>query len=89
MTEKTKIVNDVFINQLPEFVFNPSIKVGDIIDSRDYVNDIIWMNPQHYQTSGRDYQDYWNFCEQYLVHEGIDIKPYGETLIPDGAIITI
>lgn len=90
-TDNSKIVNDVYIGQLPEFVFDSSIKVGDVIDSRDYVNDLIWIDEPHYQTSYRDYQDYSDFEEQYLLLKGndIDIKPYGETLIPDGAIIII
>jgi len=90
-TDNSKIINDVYIGQLPEFVFDSSIKVGDVIDSRDYVNDLIWIDEPHYQTSYRNYQDYSDFNERYLSLKGndIDIKPYGETLIPDGAIIII
>ena len=87
--ENTKIVNDVFIKQLPEFVFDSSIKVGAIIDSCDYVNEDVWRTNNYYQEEVDDYFKYDDFYDQFLPLKGIDIKPYGETLIPDGAIITI
>ena len=36
-----------------------------------------------------DLQHYHGFRDQMLQVEEVDIKPYGETLIPNGAIIII
>ena len=91
MNEKTKIVNDVFINQLPEFVFDSSIKVGDKIDSRDYINELLWPDNDngHHQADYNEYQDYNNFYGNFPIMDGITGESYEKTLIPDGAIIII
>ena len=36
--ENTNIENGKLVGKLPEFVLKPSIKIGDIIDSRDRKN---------------------------------------------------
>lgn len=93
-SEKSKIVNNVYIGQLPEFVFDSSIKVGDIIYTRDYPTEdmsVIDNDGDAHQAdiSNYDFQRYYGFRDQYPQIEEIDIKPYGETLIPNGAIIII
>ena len=88
-SDNVKIENNELIGKLPEFILDPSVKVGDIIDSRDYTDEDIWTNGYNYQTNDYDYQQYYNFSENTLPLKEIDTKPYGETLIPDGAIITI
>lgn len=92
--EKSKIVNNVYIGQLPYFVFDSSIKVGDIIYTRDYPTEdmfVIDSNGDVHQAdiNNNDFQRYYGFCDQRLQIEEIDVKPYGETLIPNGAIIII
>ena len=94
MSEKSKIVNNVYIGQLPEFVFDSSIKVGDIIYTRDYPTEdmfVIDNNGDVHQADidNNDLQHYHGFRDQMLQVEEVDIKPYGETLIPNGAIIII
>ena len=85
--ENVKIENGTLIGKLPEFVLNPSIKIGDIIDSRDYVDSDIWSGSGlNYQTSLDDYQKFDTFNNYSLASYD---KPFGKTLIPDGAIITI
>ena len=85
--ENIKIENGTLIGKLPEFVLNPSIKIGDIIDSRDYVDSDIWSDSGfNYQTSLEDYQKFDTFNNYSLASYD---KPFGKTLIPDGAIITI
>ena len=85
--ENVKIENGTLIGKLPEFVLNPSIKIGDIIDSRDYVDSDIWHNyGDSYQTSLEEYQKFNDFNNYSLASYD---KPFGKTLIPDGAIITI
>ena len=70
----------------PEFVLDPSIKIGDTIDSRDYKDSDLWSNGG-YQTNENDYQKYSNFAGTQL-YSSPDII-FGKTLIPDGAVITI
>ena len=85
--ENLKTENGTLIGRLPEFVLSPSIKIGDIIDSRDYVDADIWSGSgSNYQTSIEDYQKFGDFNNDTL--DPYD-KPFGKTLIPDGAIITI
>jgi hypothetical protein len=88
-TDNVNIVNDTVIGKLPEFVLDPSIKIGDTIDSRDYRDEDVWPNSWGYQTSDFEYQRYSNFSNNYYHAKGLNIPPYGKTLIPDGAIITI
>ena len=83
--ENLKIENGKLIGRLPEFVLSPSIKIGDIIDSRDYVDADIWGG-NNYQISTEDYQKFDNFFNDTLDPYK---EPFGKTLIPDGAIITI
>lgn len=83
--ENIKIENGTLIGKLPEFVLSPSIKIGDIIDSRDYVDADIWSG-ENYQTSLDNYQKFGDFNNYSLASYD---KPFGKTLIPDGAIITI
>ena len=84
--ENLKTENGTLIGRLPEFVLNPSIKIGDIIDSRDYVDADIWGDGNNYQTSLEDYQKFDTFNNDTLDPYK---EPFGKTLIPDGAIITI
>lgn len=86
--ENLKTENSTLIGRLPEFVLSPSIKIGDIIDSRDYVDADIWSGGSgyNYQTSLEDYQKFNDFNNDTLDPYN---KPFGKTLIPDGAIITI
>ena len=70
----------------PEFTLDPSIKIGDTIDSRDYKDSDLWSN-NGYQTNENDYQKYSNFAGTQL-YSSPDII-FGKTLIPDGAVITI
>ena len=83
--ENLKTENGTLIGKLPEFVLSPSIKIGDIIDSRDYVDADIWSG-DNYQTSLEGYQKFNDFNNYSLASYD---KPFGKTLIPDGAIITI
>ena len=85
--ENLKVENGKLIGRLPEFVLNPSIKIGDIIDSRDYVDADIWSGSGlNYQTTLDGYQKFDNFNNDTLDPYN---EPFGKTLIPDGAIITI
>lgn len=70
----------------PEFVLDPSIKIGDTIDSRNYKDSDLWSN-NGYQTNENDYQKYSNFAGTQLY--GTPDVIFGKTLIPDGAVITI
>lgn len=77
----------------PEFKFDSSIKVGDIIDTRDYHSNDIWPD-EDYQTSSFDYQRLDNISENVppcLIKypENIERMKIGESMIPDGAVITI
>ena len=84
--ENIKIENGTLIGKLPEFVLSPSIKIGDTIDSRDYVDDDVWSDGYNYQRYIEDYQKFGDFNNYSLASYD---KPFGKTLIPDGAIITI
>ena len=84
--ENLKIENGKLIGRLPEFVLSPSIKIGDIIDSRDYVDADIWGDGNNYQRYTEDYQKFDTFNNDTLDPYK---EPFGKTLIPDGAIITI
>lgn len=79
----------------PEFNFDSSIKVGDIIDSRDYHSYDIWPD-ENYQTSTFDYQRIDDvrasmipsFIYQ-LTSSDAEITTIGDSMIPDGAVVTI
>ena len=95
-TDKNTIFeNGKLVGMLPGFTLDPSIKVGDIIDSRnykDYDNGTdIWSDGWGYQTMVNDYQKYDEFYDDllYQPNGGENDVPFGKTLIPDGAIITI
>ena len=95
-TDKNTIFeNGKLVGMLPGFKLDPSIKVGDIIDSRnykDYDNGTdIWSNGWGYQTMVNEYQKYDEFYDDllYQPNGGENDVPFGKTLIPDGAIITI
>ena len=93
--ENTILKNGKLVGMLPGFTLDPSIKVGDIIDSRnykDYDNGTdIWSNGWGYQTMVDEYQKYNSFCDDllYQPNGGENDVPFRKTLIPDGAIITI
>ena len=70
----------------PEFVLDPSIKIGDTIDSRNYKDRDLWSNGG-YQKNENEYQKYSHFAGTQL-YSSPDII-FGKTLIPDGAVITI
>lgn len=76
----------------PEFKFDSSIKVGDIIDTRDYHSNDIWPS-EDYQTSLFDYQqisaNHNNIPALPNVPKGIEITTIGDSMIPDGAVVTI
>ena len=84
--ENVNIENGTLVGKLPEFVLDPSIKIGDTIDSRNYKDSDLWSN-NGYQTNENDYQQYSNFAGTQL-YSSPDII-FGKTLIPDGAVITI
>ena len=84
--ENLKTENGTLIGRLPEFILSSSIKIGDIIDSRNYVDADLWSSPFNYQTSDYDYQKFDEFYDDTLDPYK---EPFGKTLIPDGAIITI
>lgn len=86
--ENLKIENGKLIGRLPEFVLSSSIKIGDIIDSRNYVDADVWPDSygDNYQRYAEEYQKYDNFFNDTLDPYK---EPFGKTLIPDGAIITI
>lgn len=76
----------------PEFKFDSSIKVGDIIDTRDYHSNDIWPD-EDYQTSSFDYQRidavHENAPSLLKYPMGTERMKIGESMIPDGAVITI
>lgn len=83
------VENGKLVGMLTEFTFDSSIKVGDIIDSRDYQDYDIW-NDWGYQTDAEHgYQKFNSFCNDSLYPHSENDGPFGKTLIPDGAIITI
>ena len=88
--ENVNIENGALVGKLPEFVLDPSIKIGDTIDSRDYVDGDVWPSSGwNYQTNDDDYQKFRSFSEDTLSIDNVNCPPLGKTLIPDGAIITI
>ena len=89
-TNNNRVVeNGKLVGMLTEFTFDSSIKVGDIIDSRDYQDYDIW-NDWGYQTDAEHgYQKFYSFCNDSLYPHSENDGPFGKTLIPDGAIITI
>ena len=83
------VENGKLVGMLTEFTFDSSIKVGDIIDSRDYQDYDIW-NDWGYQTDAEHgYQKFNSFRNDSLYPHSENDGPFGKTLIPDGAIITI
>lgn len=81
--------NGKLVGMLTEFTFDSSIKVGDIIDSRDYEDYDIW-NDWGYQTDAENgYPKFNSFYSNSLYPHSENDGPFGKTLIPDGAIITI
>ena len=98
-TDKNTIFeNGKLVGMLPGFTLDPSIKVGDIIDSRNYRDydngtDIWYSNGGGwgYQTMVNEYQKYDEFYDDllYQPNGGENDVRFGKTLIPDGAIITI
>ena len=88
--ENVNIENGKLVGKLPEFVLNSSIKIGDIIDSRDYVDGDVWPDSGwNYQTYNEDYQKFRSFSDYALSISDVNCPPFGKTLIPDGAIITV
>ena len=73
--------DNTFDGKLPQFYLDDSVKVGDIIDSRDYHADGLWSSFD-YQTDDYDYQKFEN-----SVTVG-DVK-LSDTMIYDGTVITI
>ena len=88
--ENVNIENGSLVGKLPEFVLDPSIKIGDTIDSRNYVDGDVWPSSGwNYQTNNDDYQKFRSFSDDTLSIDNVNCPPLGKTLIPDGAIITI
>ena len=88
--ENVNIENGALVGKLPEFVLDPSIKIGDTIDSRNYVDGDVWPSSGwNYQTNDDDYQKFRSFSTDTLSIDNVNCPPLGKTLIPDGAIITI
>ena len=88
--ENVNIENGALVGKLPEFVLDPSIKIGDTIDSRNYVDRDVWPDSGwDYQTNNDDYQKFRSFSDDTLSIDNVNCPPLGKTLIPDGAIITI
>ena len=88
--ENVNIENGALVGKLPEFVLDPSIKIGDTIDSRNYVDGDVWPSSGwNYQTNDDDYQKFRSFSNDTLSIDNVNCPPLGKTLIPDGAIITI
>ncbi len=88
--ENTNIENGRLVGKLPEFGLDPSIKIGDIINTRDYVDGDVWPDSGwNYQTYNEDYQKFRSFSDYAIAIDNVNCPPFGKTLIPDGAIITI
>ena len=89
--ENTILKNGKLIGMLPEFIFDSSIKIGDTISTKNYKDSDVWNNGWFYQTNDEEYQKYNSFCDDllYQPNGGENDVPFGKTLIPDGAIITI
>ena len=88
--ENANIENGRLVGKLPEFGLDPSIKIGDIIDTRNYVDGDVWPDSGwNYQTNNDDYQKFRSFSDYAIAIDNVNCPPYRRTLIPDGAIITI
>ena len=90
--ENTILKNGKLIGMLPEFIFDSSIKIGDTISTKNYKDSDVWGNNSwSYQTNTYEYQKYSSFWNNllYQPNGGENDVPFGKTLIPDGAIITI
>ena len=89
--ENTILKNGKLIGMLPEFVFDSSIKIGDTISTKNYRDSDVWNNGWSYQTYNEEYQKFRSFYDDllYQPNGGENDVPFGKTLIPDGAIITI
>ena len=83
------VENGKLVGMLTEFTFDSSIKVGDIIDSRDYQDYDIWKDWGYQADVEYGYQKFNSFCNDSLYPHSENDGPFGKTLIPDGAIITI
>lgn len=89
--ENTILKNGKLIGMLPEFIFDSTIKIGDTISTKNYKDSDVWNNGWSYQTHDEEYQKYNSFYDDllYQPNGGENDVPFGKTLIPDGAIITI
>lgn len=88
--ENVNIENGRLVGKLPEFGLSPSIKIGDIIDTRNYVDGDVWPDSGwNYQTNNNDYQKFNSFADYAIAIDSVNCPPYRRTLIPDGAIITV
>lgn len=88
--ENVNIENGRLVGKLPEFGLDPSIKIGDIIDTRNYVDGDVWPDSGwNYQTNNDDYQKFNSFADYAIAIDSVNCPPYRRTLIPDGAIITV
>ena len=89
--ENTILKNGKLIGMLPEFAFDSSIKIGDTISTKNYRDSDVWNNGWSYQTYNEEYQKFKSFYDDllYQPNGGENDVPFGKTLIPDGAIITI
>ena len=89
--ENTILKNGKLIGMLPEFIFDSSIRIGDTISTKNYRDSDVWNNGWSYQTNDEEYQKYNSFYDDllYQPNGGENNVPFGKTLIPDGAIITI
>ena len=88
--ENVNIENGRLVGKLPEFGLDPSIKIGDIIDTRNYVDGDVWPDSGwNYQTNNDDYQKFNSFSDYAIAIDSVNCPPYRRTLIPDGAIITV
>lgn len=89
--ENTILKNGKLIGMLPEFIFDSTIKIGDTISTKNYKDSDVWNNGWSYQTNEEEYQKYSSFWNNllYQPNGGENDVPFGKTLIPDGAIITI
>ena len=81
--------NGKLVGMLTEFTFDSSIKVGDIIDSRDYQDYDLWDQWGYQTDPDYEYNKYSSFYQNSLYPHSEHNGPFGKTLIPDGAIITI
>lgn len=83
------VENGKLVGMLTEFTFDSSVKVGDIIDSRDYQDYDIWNDWGYQSDAENGYKKFYSFRDDSLYPHSENDGPFGKTLIPDGAIITI